>query len=772
MVGPKPTKRAKALRTERLRQVVWAGLLSLALTFLTVLSPVDIFFWIGQSRIAHTEASGQIVYLSSEQDLADPAFPERRRELAQLVERLDEAGVSAVYVDAVFEQPTDTVTDSGLNAALRRFDGRAFLTQSVRTGIDGEPVREHSIATIREGVQQVGGYLYKDFTGFAWHADYVVRHGDGELPNLSAQIAGIDDPNNARFPISYNFDLDTIPTISVSEGLASETDLSTLAGKSVVIGSQNRIDGSAFDIPGLTEVSPTLVHVLAAETLLAGRTILISGWIVALISIVMLAASASLRAERRRRTGYLVNVLALPIALLVTAHLGWRVEFSPMLAVVGIYAIFRLRAFWKDSFALVDPETSLPSFAALEASKEAAETVPAIIVAKIQRFEQVRRTLPKELHAEYVLRIIARLKAATQDATIYIGQGHMIAWTMPEKDPALLREHLEGLRALFGSPLIVGDGQVDVGITFGVDITPSPKVSRRLASAVDAAEKTNETYEPIAIADSSSDEDLIWNISLQARIDAALSNGEIYLVYQPKVMVQTGEIIGVEALVRWKDPVKGHIPPDNFIRQCETVGRMSHLTRFVLEQACNAGNAFDEQGMHIPVAVNISATLVHERAVVNMVADVLKKTGFDPRRLTLEITETYRISNIDRAAEILGELKALGIKISMDDFGVGAASLEALLRLPFGELKIDRLFISKISTDSKALGIVRSVLRLGKDLRIIVVAEGVEDAATLTLLRESGCLVAQGYAISRPVEFDRILVFQSDRKKLPIENMV
>ncbi len=119
MVGPKPTKRAKALRTERLRQVVWAGLIALALTFLTVLSPVDIFFWIGQSRIAHTEASGQIVYLSSEQDLADPAFPERRRELAQLVERLDEAGVSAVYVDAVFEQPTDTVTDSGLNAIVR-----------------------------------------------------------------------------------------------------------------------------------------------------------------------------------------------------------------------------------------------------------------------------------------------------------------------------------------------------------------------------------------------------------------------------------------------------------------------------------------------------------------------------------------------------------------------------------------------------------------------------------------------------------------------------
>ncbi|QZH76053.1 MAG: EAL domain-containing protein [Erythrobacter sp.] len=772
MVGPKPTGRAKAHRIERLRQVVWAGLISLVLAFLTVLSPVDIFLWIAQSRIASVEASGEIVYLTSGQDLADPAFPERRRHLAQLVDRLDDAGVSAVYVDAVFDQPTDTATDSNLNAALRDFGGRAFLTQSVRTGIDGEPIRVRSTVQVREGVQQVGGYLYKDFTGYAWNAFYVVDHGDGELPNLSAQIAGIEGAPDERFPINYNFDLETIPLLTLSNGLAQDADLSTLAGRSVVIGSENRIDGSTFNVPGLPEVSPTLVHVLAAETLLKGRTVLISGWFSALIAIATLAGAAMIRARRRRRGIYLAIVLAIPIALLATAQLGWRVEFSPMLGVVGIYGIFRLRAIWKDSFALIDPETSLPSFAALEASKDVADTVPAIIVAKIQRFEQVRRTLPKELHAEYILRIIARLKAATQDATIYIGQGHMIAWTVPEKDPALLREHLEGLRALFGSPLIVGESQVDVGITFGVDITPSPKVTRRLASAVDAAERTNETYDPIAIADSSSDEDLIWNISLQARIDTALSNGEIYLVYQPKVMVQTGEIIGVEALVRWKDPMKGHIPPDNFIRQCETVGRMSHLTRFVLEEACNAGNAFDEHGLGIPVSVNISATLVHERGIVTMVAEVLKKTGFDPRRLTLEITETFRISSIDSAAEVLGELKALGIKISMDDFGVGAASLEALLRLPFGELKIDRLFISRITTDPKALGIVCNVLRLGKDLRIIVVAEGVEDAGTLNLLRESGCLVAQGYAISRPVEFDRIVAFQTARKILPIENMV
>ena len=348
----------------------------------------------------------------------------------------------------------------------------------------------------------------------------------------------------------------------------------------------------------------------------------------------------------------------------------------------------------------------------------------------------------------------------------------MIAWTMAEKDTGLLRGHLEGLRALFSSPLLVGDNQVDVGITFGVDVTTSPNVTRRLAAAVSATEQTTETFDPIAIADSASDEDLIWNISLQARIDTALANGEIYLVYQPKIAVPTGALIGVEALVRWNDPVRGHIPPDQFIRQCENAGRMAQLTRHVLREACKAGNGFIARGINIDMAVNISATLLHERRIVHKVAEVLAETGFPADRLVLEITETYRISNLKLAGEILAELKALGAKISMDDFGVGAASLEALVALPFDELKIDRLFVARMASDGKAAGIVRSVLGLGRDLRITVVAEGVEDAQTLKVLRDSGCQVAQGFGISRPVGFDDVIDFQRLTRLGKLTNIV
>ncbi|WP_156167349.1 EAL domain-containing protein [Aurantiacibacter marinus] len=742
------------------------------MTVLTLLNPIDQIIWTAQNRMVTTSASGDIIFISSQQDLSDPEFPSRRVELAQLVRQLNVAGAESIYIDSVFDTATTAEIDNDLNSALLDFGPGAYLVQDVRTGLNGQLRRNQSISIIAHDVNQVGGDLFRNFMGYVWDAPYVVGFGENDLPNLAAQIAGTTGVAGERFPIGYDLALDTIPVLSLQEARSGNGLPTDLRDKIFVIGSENRADGRPISIPGLTDVSPTLIHVYAAETLMAGRARYIGGAYVTFFAFALLLAIGQIQFWRWRRIAYGAIVVAILIGLIVAAHVGWRVGLSGPMGLIAIYAIFRLRSLWKDSFTLIDADTNLPTFAALEADSAAAETLPAIIVAKIHRFEQVRRTLPKELHSEYLLRIIGRLKAATQDATIYLGQGHLIAWTLPEKEPALLHEHLEGLRALFSSPLIVGDQQVDVGITFGVDITPSPNVSRRLASAVAVAELTNETFEPIAIADTTSDEDLIWNISLQARIDAALSNGEIYLVYQPKVMVQTGEIVGVEALVRWNDPVRGHIPPDNFIRQCETAGRMSHLTRFVLEEACKAGNAMENGGLSIPVAVNISATLVHEHAIVDLVSEVLRKTGFEPRRLTLEITETYRISNLDRAAEILGELKALGAKISMDDFGVGAASLEALLRLPFGELKIDRLFIAQMANDEKAAGIVRNVLQLGKDLRIIVVAEGVEDTQTLTILRDSGCLVAQGFGISRPIPIDKLLDFHKDKEKFLLKNMV
>lgn len=768
MVSKDPKTKPKGMRFQRTRHAVMAGAIALVLSVLMIFEPVDQLIWTAQARATSEQASGDIVYIGAQSDLADPTFPERRRNLAALLDRLDEADVERVYIDVVFEHRTES--DALLNDALQNFSGQSYLVASIVSNLNGERQLKRSVSEVSAGIGEVGVDSWTNFLGFVWSQPYDVRFEDEVLPSLASHIAGVRSHENSSFPINYNFELGSIPAYQFEPMATGEVDVSQLAGKTVVIG--DRVDGELAKIPGQTGVSPSLVEIFAAETLKAGTTQMVLGFSGLIATLIALLLATMVRNRTRRRVLYALVVIAVPIALAFGAQYSIRAYSSDAITMLAVFAIFRWRAHLAEQYRLVDPETHLPTFVALEADNEVAQTVPAIIVAKIHRFEEVRRSLPKELHAEYVLRISNRLKAATQDATIYLGPGHLIAWTMAEKDPALLREHLEGLRALFSSPLVVGNQQVDVGITFGVDISPSPNVARRLASGIAVAEQTNETYEPIAIADTTSEEDLIWNISLQARIDAALANGEIYLAFQPKVLVQSGEMIGVEALVRWNDPAKGQIPPDNFIRQCETAGRMSQLTRYVLEQACLAGNRFDDAGLNLPVAVNISATLVHERSIVRMISEVLDQTGFEPRRLTLEITETYRLSNIERAAEILGQLEALGCKISMDDFGVGAASLEALLRLPFHELKIDRLFTSQVTSNPKAEGIVKSILDLGKSLRIIVVAEGVEDAGTLTKLRELGCVVAQGFGISRPVDQESIIVNQGDSKTNLLQNMV
>ncbi|MEO5707048.1 MAG: EAL domain-containing protein [Alteraurantiacibacter sp.] len=767
--------------TERISHATWAGLVALVLSISTLLIPLDELTWVFQSRItnlANFEVSGDIAYVGSAEDLTDPAQPERRVELARTLDAMRAAGVERVYLDMMFQRPSTAAADEQLNSALQAFGGKAFLVRGMSVELNGDPVLERNVPQIAQHVPAVGTWRWRNYMGYTWELRESFQDDGEQIPAFHVSMAG-RSTGRERDRINYGFSRSSIPAFDLADiseatgplGAANATS-SSLRGKIVVIGYRDPRPGQTYNIPGHRFVPPATVDIYAAETLKAGFTKSIDGLTVLLFVLIALQFIARLSITRWRYAGYLLLALGLPLATVIAALTAVPVSLSGALVGLLVFAGLRLRAKWQSTLRLIDPETKLPTFAAMEGEAQIAESAQAIIVARIHRFEEVKRTLPRELHAEYMLRLIARLKAVKKDAVVYMGPGHLIAWAFPEKEPGLIREHLEGLRALFSSPLLVGDHQVDVRITFGVDITPSPNIARRLAAAIEAAERTTETYEPIVIAESTSDEDLIWNISLQARIDAALASGEIYMIYQPKVLVQTGDIVGVEALVRWRDPVKGLIAPDNFIRQCEDAGRMTHLTRHALTQSCRAGNQFAEYGLEIPVAVNISSTLVHEPQIVAMVSEVLHETGFDPRRLILEITETYRISDFDRAAEVLGDLAALGPKISMDDFGVGAASLEALQRLPFGELKIDRLFIAAMKDDPKAYAIVRNVLQLGKDLRITVVAEGVENAATLTKLRDAGCLVAQGFGISRPVPLEEVLQFHKLKPNERLTNMV
>ncbi|RYG86100.1 MAG: EAL domain-containing protein, partial [Alphaproteobacteria bacterium] len=318
----------------------------------------------------------------------------------------------------------------------------------------------------------------------------------------------------------------------------------------------------------------------------------------------------------------------------------------------------------------------------------------------------------------------------------------------------------------------VDSRSIDVGITFGAATLDSAEAQRSLAAAMAAVEETTEALEPIKLAEATVDSDTLWDLSLRARIDAAMEAGEVYCVYQPKVDISCDKVVGVEALVRWEDPERGFISPIHFVMQCEKAGRMEYLTRYVLQSACSAAKLLHFRGARITMSVNISATLLTDMRIVGIVRNVLQATGFDPHYLVLEITETARIRDLTQARTVLKALKALGTHLSMDDFGVGAANFEALQALPFDEIKIDRQFVSRASTSTKSRAITASIVGLGLSARIAVVAEGAETESDLQMLRDIGCWQVQGYALARPMPLTKLLTFIGNEGDSPQVAMV
>jgi diguanylate cyclase (GGDEF)-like protein len=243
----------------------------------------------------------------------------------------------------------------------------------------------------------------------------------------------------------------------------------------------------------------------------------------------------------------------------------------------------------------------------------------------------------------------------------------------------------------------------------------------------------------------------------------AVSRNQLRLVYQPQVDIQSNEVTGFEALVRWKHPERGEIPPSVFVPVAEESGLILQIGEWVLRTAASEAARWKSP---IPVAVNVSAVQVHSPAFAQTVHEVLLTTGLSPARLEVEITETALIRDMMRAVTTLRQIRALGVRIAMDDFGTGYSSLANLRAFPFSKIKVDQSFIRSVDNNHQSAAIVRAVLGLGSGLNVPVVAEGVERVEELAFLREEVCQTAQGYLLSRPEDIRTFAALTEGRTKL------
>jgi EAL domain-containing protein (putative c-di-GMP-specific phosphodiesterase class I) len=241
----------------------------------------------------------------------------------------------------------------------------------------------------------------------------------------------------------------------------------------------------------------------------------------------------------------------------------------------------------------------------------------------------------------------------------------------------------------------------------------------------------------------------------------AVKNNEFRIHYQPQIDINTNEVVGMEALVRWQHPVKGLVPPLEFIPLAEETGLIIPIGEWVLREACRQNKAWQDLGYKpMRIAVNLSIVQFEHHNLIKTVRDALSETGLKPEWLELEITESLAVKCFDCAIKRIKQLKKLGVYISLDDFGTGYSSYSYLNQLPIDSLKIDRIFLENLKEDSDEEFITRTMISLAKKLNLTIIAEGVENEGQLDFLRKQKCNIAQGFLFSKPVsaeDFVRLL---------------
>ncbi|GAB7190876.1 EAL domain-containing protein [Kineococcus sp. NUM-3379] len=416
-----------------------------------------------------------------------------------------------------------------------------------------------------------------------------------------------------------------------------------------------------------------------------------------------------------------------------------------------------------------DSLTGLPNRALLaERTGEAlagggTDTGPAIVLLDLNRFKEVNDALGHHV-GDQLLQVVARRLQDTvrPDATVARLGGDEFAVLLPRCESPELDALSVAQRIVDTlSPPVDLDGvTVSTDASLGVAVATEGQDHTDLLRHADTAMYAGKTAGTrVMLYTPALDRGRAERLALLTDLHAALERGELHLRYQPKLDLARGAVTSVEALVRWAHPALGPLTPDAFIPLAESTGLIDQLTKVVLAQALEQCRAWQAAGLDLAVAVNLSARNINDVSLPEHVAGAVVEAGLPASKLILEITESSVMGDPERTVPVLERLAAIGVTLSLDDFGTGHSSLSYLQRLPVRELKIDRSFVRGMSLPREAQAsaiLVRSIIGLGRSLDLRIVAEGVENAETLEQLRDYGCDVIQGYYVGRPLRAEDV----------------
>ncbi|MEN3971077.1 EAL domain-containing protein [Sphingomicrobium sp. XHP0235] len=703
-----------------------------------------------RNKTHENNASGDIVLVAIDNASFEAigALPWDRRRYADIINNANKLGAKQIYIDLVLHGEGSPQEDAALLDAMRE-GGNVVMATNRESLIDDDLSDQDRFLNdqFAETADLGSINVYFNFQTAAWTMRYAEEIGDRVFPTFASMMAGKSGPAGESFPIDYSIRPESVPKISALGLINGRVARDAIDGKTLILGVDLEHLGDLVYLPGTGRRPGAYVHIFGAETLMRGEPIE-AGWIPSVLFAIGLIAYSCFVAGTFAR--FLVPPIGAAGIVVGATLLESRLVFVDVMpALIGLTVVLSVMTYrFFTSRGYVNALTNLPNLAALRSDRRGRE-LP-LIAARVHNFAEITSTLNADGEKRLVEQIAARLALGRHDGMkLYQGDEGIFAWFI-EPD-VVVSNHLEALHALFRSPVTIEGQPFDVAVSFGIEMGSGRSLASRLGSALVAADEAEHEAIKWKYHDPARLETTPWKLSMLSQLEEAIDSGEVWIALQPKLDLKGQRVMGAEALARWTHPQKGPISPVEFVAAAEQNDRIGKLTHFVLEEAGKALVQLRRVEPDFTIAVNLSARMLNDRRLTGEILSMLDRHDLPPEALTLELTETAALAGTGSDLELLAQLRAIGIRISIDDYGTGLSTLEYLKKVPASELKIDQSFIKSMRDNRSDLIMVQSTIALAHSLERKVVAEGVEDKQVLEQLTLMDCDIAQGFAVGRPM---------------------
>lgn len=746
-----------------------------------VLTPLDDGLAARRAQLIERPPSGSLVVVEIDAASLRAAqeWPWPRERFATGIQRLREAGATLIGIDVDFSARSTGTDDAALRAAIDADPGSIVLPTFMQRGVSEENT---PLASLSRNAVLGSVNVRLDTDGRVRRYQRGYQHGDHYHASMAAVLAGAPYGETRPFLIDYGVRHAQFDTISFDDVYRGNFDADRVRGKAVLIGATALELGDEFSTPIQPSLPGVFVHALAYESLLQARALLepidVLTLGLALLVLILLwprAGRANLSRLFVRHGAVLSAALLGPLALQavapVSANLGLVLLAQALCIAMSLHRelnrraaeIVQQREEYLSFIALHDPETELPNrramleelLARLDAQATTVDHVVVAVTVGIDRFATLRGAVGYGNANRLVRSLAARMKECSGEDRVFHISTSILGVVLTAPNEAAARGQIAKVLDKLTTTCTLDGQEIDAKVHVGsviaaVGVGVAEKLVEQATLALDQARLQNTRQ---VLYDTESADDPRIQLAIVSGVGRSLARGEFSMLYQAKVSLRGRANVGAEALMRWRHPEHGAISPAVFIGVAEETGAIDDLTRWALERIIADQAKLRSLGVDEVLSLNISGRSLSDRDFCEFAVSAVQGAC---ARICFEITETAIIGDPAAGMAAIAMFREAGIGVSVDDYGSGLSSLSYLRQIEADELKLDKSLIAELTTDARNRLILKSTIDLAHGLGMSVVAEGVEDEATLAVLATLGCDKVQGYLISRPGSLEQL----------------